>query len=700
MAADGALDVNPQNDNNSNALTDDLKVGPGSQIDGRYELVERLGTGGFGTVFKARHLQLDRPVAVKVLHPRLIEDPEAVKRFQQEAQAVSLLDHPNIIRVFSFGLAEGLPYMATELLSGKNLFDFTQDNVLLQPVTAIPIFLQICQALKHAHERGIIHRDLKPSNVMLVEQAGNKEFAKVLDFGFAKVSPDAGINMQNLTQTGTVVGDPLYMSPEQCRAQPLDARSDIYSMGCLMYEALSGTPPFRGDNPVSTMFKRLVDEPEPFAAKNKAITAGLEDIVLRALEREPDARFQTAHDLAAALEKELQAIDQGTAKRASVKPKRGARTALLYRVGMASAVGLCLLAAAGMIYQFNGGRLGSDTGGGANEPFDVSTANSTALRAQSVELLRQGEFEEANSMASEAMQRARRDNRQDSMLAAVDQLYRTNASLGKLSECVENATESVGRRRQMFGATSVAEAIAMGKLGQTQFALGDLNDARKNLEVLAEHPLAFDTLLPMEKLAVLDQLASIYITRGPEADTERILRRYDQTIESNTGLPLETKFVSLLLHSRYEYTRKHDAEAEKILQDALKSSDLKKVDGYIRYRILQNLSAMAAGRGQQQLGRELNTQAQNVNVNEGDPAGYFPGAEGRCALAGGGNRPAVEAFNRQLTVYQSKPQLIEPLGELNFIDYVGALHRLHKDGEIAGAVSWYKQIAKRRPPTT
>lgn len=109
---------------------------------------------------------------------------------------------------------------------------------------------------------------------------------------------------------------------------------------------------------------------------------------------------------------------------------------------------------------------------------------------------------------------------------------------------------------------------------------------------------------------------------------------------------------------------------------------------------------MAVGRGQQQLGRELNVQSQKVNVNEGEPASYFPGAEGRYALAGGGYRPAAESFNRQLTVYQSRPQLIEPLAEVNFIDYVGALHRLHKDGEIGGAVSWYKQIAKRRPPTT
>lgn len=695
----GALDVNPQKDNASNALTDDLKVGPGSQIDGRYELVERLGTGGFGTVFKARHLQLDRPVAVKVLHPRLIEDPEAVKRFQQEAQAVSLLDHPHIIRVFSFGLAEGLPYMATELLSGTNLFDFTHNNILLQPVTAIPIFLQICQALRHAHERGIIHRDLKPSNVMLIEQEGDKEFAKVLDFGFAKISPDAGINMQNLTQTGTVVGDPLYMSPEQCRAQPLDARSDIYSMGCLMYEALSGAPPFQGDNAVGTMFKRLVDEPEPFAAKNKAITAGLEDIVLRALEREPDARFQTARDLGEALEKELQAIDQGTAKRASVKPKRRPRSQTLYRIGMASAVGLCLLAAGGIIYQVNGGRFGSDTESGVGERLDISTANSTALRAQSAEMLRLGEFEEAHSMAGEAVQRARRDNRQDSMLAAVDQLYHTNASLGKLSECLANAKESVERRRHMFGKGTVAEAIALGKLGQTEFALGDFTEAAKNLEVLANHSLAFEALLPLERLTVLDHLAAIYITQRKADDAERVLRRYEQLVKGYSELPAETQIMASLLRARLKFVQERYPEALKILRDALQFAEKKDVDSYVRKKLLDHMSAMASGYDRP-LSDQLHIQSEKVNINQGQIAYYFPGAEGRCAMANAGYRPATEALHRQLYVYDRRPDFLEPSAELNFIDYIGCLQHMHKEGEVGAAVSWYRQIVKRRPPTT
>lgn len=700
MAALGTVDVNPQKDNASNALTDDLRVGPGSQIDGRYALVERLGVGGFGTVFKARHLQLDRPVAVKILHSWLIEDPEAVKRFQQEAQAVSLLDHPNIIQVFSFGLAEGLPYMATELLTGKTLFDLTQDNVLLQPVTAIPIFMQICEALQHAHERGVIHRDLKPGNVMLIEQAGQKEFAKVLDFGLAKVSPDAGINMQNLTQTGTIVGDPLYMSPEQCRAQSLDARSDIYSMGCLMYEVLSGAPPFSADNAVSTMFKRLVDEPEPFAGKNKAITAGLEDIVLRALEREPDERFQTAYELAQALERELQAIDQGTAKRALVKPKRRSRSTVFYRTAMAAAVGLSLLAVAGFVYQINGGRFGGDTEGGAGDRLDVSTANSTALRAQSAEMLRRGEFEEANSMAVEALQRARRDNRQDSMLAAIDQLYHTNASLGKLSGCLEVAKESVGRRRQMFGAGSIAEAIALGKLGQTQFALGNLTEAEKNLKALANHSVAFDTLMPLEKLALLDQLACIYMVQTNDDEAERVLRRYEQIVKGTPALPWETEMAASLLRARFRFNRERHAEAEKIMRDALKTAEQKHAYGYIRKRLLQHMSIMAEVRGQRALGAQLHAQSERLAGGRGETASYFPGAEGRMAMSSKSYTPATESLNRQLLDYRDNPQLSEPLAELNFIDYVGCLRQLHKDGEVEAAVLLYKQIVKHRPPTT
>lgn len=693
------VSVNSPQDQVKSATTgaDDVSLKPGAIIDGRYELVERLGTGGFGTVFRAKHLQLDRPVAVKVLHPRFVEDPEAVKRFQQEAQAVSLLDHPNVIRVFSFGLADGIPYMATELLSGKSLFDLVQQNGRLQPVRAIPIFLQICQGLKHAHDCGILHRDLKPGNVMLIEHAGNSEFAKVLDFGFAKVSSTSGINMQNLTQTGTVVGDPLYMSPEQCRAQPLDVRSDIYSMGCLMYEALAGEPPFNADNAVSIMYKRLIDDPEPFAEKNKAITGGLEDIVLRALEREPDARFQSVQELSDALSSELDAINSGTAKRASDKPRK--KTRKPQRIVLVALTGACVFAlAAGGIWLVKGNS-GGDTDIGAGGTIDAGNASSTQLRVMSADLLRKGNFEEAQLLAEQAVQRARRDNRSDLRISAEDQMWHTNACLGRLSECLENAKDSLKYRNKVFGEHTTASAAAEGRLGQTYFAMGELRKASHHLEVLAGNDNAFNSMAPQNRLIILDQLASANLALSEWDDAERAITRYDSLVRGSWSAPPEMKIVAKVLMSRLRAEQKRFNDADKLLQEAFKDASTPNIDGHVRARIMEHRSTIARQAGDIKKSEELAQLATKERPGEGVACPYFAAAEGRLSFAY--DLPAVAhiGLRRALNICEYEPYKWTPDMEMVLNTFITNLRREKREGETASTVSLYKKIVKSRPLT-
>jgi serine/threonine protein kinase len=268
-------------------------LAPGTILDGRFEIISLLGTGGMCTVYKARHLLMEYLVALKVLHRRLVTGQEAIKRIQLEAVTLAVLEHPNIIKVYGCGIVGAVPYLAVEYLEGISLSDLRKQKTRLPLDRALPIFNQILAGLAHAHERGIIHRDLNPSNVMLTGDTNCDAKVKLLDFGIAKILPESGKQLQRLTQTGAVFGTASYMSPEQCRAAPVDARTDIYSMGCLIFEVLDGQPPFVGDTTLLTMAKHLNESPR----KSAFITDALATVVVAALEKDPALRQQSADEL-------------------------------------------------------------------------------------------------------------------------------------------------------------------------------------------------------------------------------------------------------------------------------------------------------------------------------------------------------------------------------------------------------------------
>jgi len=247
-------------------------------------------------VYKAKHTLMDRTVAIKMLNGT--NDQPAIDRFQQEARAASSLSHRNIISIYEFGMENKTPYLVMDFLGGLTLQKLIDDVKRVDTSRAIPIFRQICEGLEHAHRKGIVHRDLKPSNICLTKQDG-AETVKIVDFGIAKLLPAAGRNTLHLTQTGEVLGSPLYMSPEQCQGKLTDSRSDIYSMGCLMYECLTGIPPLMGETSFETMEKHIAGAPAEFAktAPDLKVDKNLEAAIFRCLEKNPEDRYQNASEL-------------------------------------------------------------------------------------------------------------------------------------------------------------------------------------------------------------------------------------------------------------------------------------------------------------------------------------------------------------------------------------------------------------------
>ncbi|MBX9691670.1 MAG: protein kinase [Cyanobacteria bacterium] len=271
----------------------------------RYQIVRLLGKGGMGEVYQVTDQETGKDVAIKVLKAELSEDPMALKRFESETSTLEILSHPNLVTIYGHGKTlNGAPYLVMDLADGPNLSQLLEEHGKLPSARATGIFLQICSVLEYAHGLGVVHRDLKPTNVIVSARDG-RDLVRVVDFGIAKVMPSASIRREtyDLTETQAVFGSPHYMSPEHCLGMKLDERSDIYSLGCLMYECLTGTPPFTATNPIQVVVKHINEEPALFADKlaRDKLTDSLEDIIFECLAKDPTDRFQSISEVSAAL---------------------------------------------------------------------------------------------------------------------------------------------------------------------------------------------------------------------------------------------------------------------------------------------------------------------------------------------------------------------------------------------------------------
>ncbi len=296
----------------------------GTLLLDRYRLIKKLGEGGMGAVYLAEHVTIKKRCAIKVLNPEYAHKADLVERFLQEARAASMIAHENVVEITDFGAApNGSVFFVMEMLVGEDLADTIKREAPMPWSRVAPMALQICRALGAAHAKGVIHRDMKPENCFRIERSGNPDFIKVLDFGIAKVtSEDPNETAGRLTSTGMIFGTPTYMSPEQAQGQRVDHRSDIYALGVILYELLTGKVPFSADNFMGILTKHMFDQPvaPSEVAPQAGISPEVEALVLKALQKDRGFRFQSMQELAQAI------LDVGTgAEPVTVVPETRAR---------------------------------------------------------------------------------------------------------------------------------------------------------------------------------------------------------------------------------------------------------------------------------------------------------------------------------------------------------------------------------------
>lgn len=265
------------------------------QILGSYRLISRLGAGGMGEVWRAEDMRLLRPVAIKILSERIASDPEWKARFLREARTIAQMNHPNIATIYSIEQEGEMLFIAMELVEGESLATVLARGPV-PPRETVRILIDVNEALLEAHEKGIVHRDVKPDNIIVAKRS-----VKVLDFGIAKQTNPTSIDSKTLTQGGMIVGTPYYMSPEQALGKQVDSRSDIFSVGVVMYEMLAGRRPFDGETVTETMMNIIMNEPADLASISPGIPRALADVVRRALQKKQEARYQTAGEMIEAM---------------------------------------------------------------------------------------------------------------------------------------------------------------------------------------------------------------------------------------------------------------------------------------------------------------------------------------------------------------------------------------------------------------
>jgi serine/threonine protein kinase len=301
-------------------------VAPPPDLPEQYEILDLLGHGGMGTVYKARHKELGYEVAVKVINEKDNtknengqEEKSRQQRFLNEAKAAARLDHPNLIRLRDFGLTKsGTPYLIMDYVEGQSLAQYLNNTGKVAPNKAISLLMETIEGLEQAHKLGIVHRDIKPSNILLTISDSGALKPHILDFGIARFTEDGGTT-QGLTTTGEIFGSPLYMAPEQALSSKVDARADIYALGCVFFECLTGEPPFKGETPIQTVMQHLNNKAPTLTNKLKVtLPKGLETLIQRCLEKKPEQRYQNLGTLKA----DLKAVQLGKAIKLGVREPR------------------------------------------------------------------------------------------------------------------------------------------------------------------------------------------------------------------------------------------------------------------------------------------------------------------------------------------------------------------------------------------
>ncbi len=340
----------------------------------RYQIISKVGAGGMGTVFKAKHDKIKKLLAVKVLSAALLSDKATRKRFEQEVQAASALTHPHLVSVYDYGVTNnGAPFIVMDFVNGITLSEEIKATGFVEADRALKIFVQICEGIAYAHSKDILHRDLKPSNIMLSEYGEERDFIKVVDFGLAKLINRTGDVGKTMTSTADVIGSPFYMSPEQCLGEQLDVQSDVYAIGCLMFETLTGKPPFSTGNTVKIIFQHLNADRNQLLKRLRKfkLPSGLEQIILRCLQRKASERYKSVEDL----EKDLRLVQKGKSPKLFISLQHKEKLAAIF----SSAICLLVL---GILFATSPHKNNNLTGGVPSIPVAPTPIGSVASPPQ------------------------------------------------------------------------------------------------------------------------------------------------------------------------------------------------------------------------------------------------------------------------------------------------------------------------------
>lgn len=401
--------------NNNDVDNDDDLIG--RTIGGHYEILSRIGSGGMSTVYKARHLLLDKFVAIKFILPNLIYDKQTARRFQQEAKASTELHHENICAVKEFEIhQENRAFLVMDYLDGKPLTDVIAEEGKLDTARALAIAEQICMGLSHAHSKSVIHRDIKPGNIVLVNDGSGAESVRIVDFGLAKLVRKDPAN-PNLTQSGEVFGTPNYMSPEQCLGRSVDTRSDIYSLGCLMHEMFLGKPPFQASSNIEVIMSHVNDRPE-LRDSNE-----IEAMILKCLEKSPDKRYSTADELLEDITSLRSKTKLVHAKRSKSKT-REVITVILILAFSTITINLIYIGSASMSSRLD---------------LESEWRAQTKIASQYIE---QNRWAEAEESLEKAVDLAKRSKNQNHLSFSLSTLSNVEQSMGKVAEAKAHAEEA------------------------------------------------------------------------------------------------------------------------------------------------------------------------------------------------------------------------------------------------------------------
>jgi len=509
-------------------------VQPGAVLGGRYEILSMLGEGGMGTVYKARDRELDRVVALKVIRPEVASRPEILQRFKQELILARQVTHRNVIRIYDLGSAEGMRFITMELVEGQDLKSLLEQKGKLGTGEAAGIAQQVCLALEAAHSEGVVHRDLKPQNVMIDKQSK----ARVMDFGVAR-SLEAG----GMTQTGALMGTPEYMSPEQVRGEKADGRSDLFALGIILYEMLSGKTPFAAETAMGTMFKRTQERAAPLAELDRGAPRGLSDIVSRCLETDPQKRYQSAREVYDALEEWKR--NPARAEAQAVKPvaSRPARRSVAM-VGSALAVVLVAGAALGYMFRdqlFGGGNPGNEArkpappqpppsqpetprpeAPAASAPKPASPVVDAAARLydEGIQLTKKGNYAEAAKKLTQALEMRRKSGDKRGAAAVLEELGRVDQRQGKRDTALAELNEALKIWRETGDKAGVGNALV--DLGEVREAMGQAEEALK----------LYNEALPIKRglreeagqAEVLQRLGGILLAKGQLEEAQASLQ--------------------------------------------------------------------------------------------------------------------------------------------------------------------------------